>query len=73
MKQVNTYLFNSQKFRTVRFFGHSIFSGEIKTIEADEKQSNVINTFLEFNNKDRTRSKEDRKETRYLKKCKCSL
>ena len=45
MKQVNTYLFNS-KFKTVRFFGYSIFSGEIKTIEADEKQSNVINTFL---------------------------
>ena len=45
-------------------FDDRSFSGELTTIEADEKQSNIMNTNLEFNNKTIPRSKEHKKEKR---------
>ena len=52
MKQVTTYLI-------LRNF-NNIFSGEITAIDTKEKQSNLMNTTLEFNIKSKTRSKEDK-------------
>ena len=42
-------LFDFQKFKAINVFGNSILSGEITITEADEKQSNLLNDILEFN------------------------
>ena len=55
--KLSAQLYNFQKFQVIRSFGDSIFSGKITTNEADEKQRNLLNKFLDFNSKARPKSK----------------
>ena len=61
-------LFHFQKFKAIKVFGNSILSGEITISEADEKQSNLLNDILEFNDKARTKEKVDKKKKVILMK-----
>ena len=49
-----------RRFRIIRSFGDSIFTGNITISEANEKQSNLLDVILNFNNKFRPRSKADK-------------
>ena len=51
---------------TIRSFGDNIYNGKIIINEANIKQSNLLNSILEFNNKARPRSKADKEKKRYL-------
>ena len=62
--ETNKYLFISKKFPMISSFDDRSFSSELTTIEADGKQSNIMNTNLEFNNKARPISKEHKKKKR---------
>ena len=54
-------LYGFQKCQTISYFGDSILSGKITKNEADEKQRNILNNTLEFNDKARRKSKADKK------------
>ena len=50
----------------IRGFGESIFTGKINIDEAEMDQSNLIENMVKFDNKSRSRSKEDKEKKRYL-------
>ena len=53
--------FNFKTFKTVRTVGENIYSGKITMEEIDEEQSNLIEYILSFNNKARTKNRDDKK------------
>ena len=64
----STHVYDFTSFQTIRHFGDSIFNGKITMSEADNKQSNLLDVILNFNNKVRPRSKADEeKKTKLMK------
>ena len=49
-------IFNVQKFEIIISFGGDILSHKITASEADEKQNNLLNSILEFNDLARPKS-----------------
>ena len=64
------YIYDFQQYETLRSFGDSIYSGKIEWTKAEMDQSNLLKNVVEFCNKSRPRTVEDKK--RYLGKCICS-
>ena len=60
------FVYNFQKFQTVRSFGESIYNYEI--ISEVDKKTNLVNIILEFDNKARSISKADKKKKAILLK-----
>ena len=58
----NKYLHDFTNFQTIRTFGKDINKGEITLQEADEDQSDLLNSIRAFKNK--TRPQNDTKKTR---------
>ena len=56
--ETNKHIYDFQQLKTIRSFGESIVSGKITVGEADEDQSNLLESRMEFNNKYRARTKE---------------
>ena len=50
------------KFKSIISSDDNIISGKIKMSEADEKQSNLLNSISKFNDKDRPESKKEKEE-----------
>ena len=59
-------MYDFQQYKMIRGFGESIFTGKINIDEAEMDQSNLIENMVKFDNKSRSRSKEDKKKKRYL-------
>ena len=57
MKQ-KKYVYDLQKYETIRYFGDSIYTLKINIAESEEDQGNPLSNIVEFNNKFRPRSKE---------------
>ena len=66
-------MYDFQQYKMIRGFGESIFTGKINIDEAEMDQSNLIENMVKFNNKSRSRSKEDKEKNRYLWECICSV
>ena len=58
------HVYDFRRFQTIRSFGNSIFNGIITISETGKKQSNLIDIFLNFNDKVRLRSKADKEKKR---------
>ena len=56
----NRYVYDFQQFQTTRSVGHSFYTSKISIDEAEMDQTNVLDNIVDFNNKSRTRSKEDK-------------
>ena len=54
-------LFDFRIFKTIRSFGHDIYSNKITINEADQEQSDLVEYILNFNNKARPKNKDDKK------------
>ena len=50
------------KFKSIISSDDNIISGKIKMSEADEKQSNLLNSISKFKDKDRPESKKEKEE-----------
>ena len=59
------YKYDFGRFRTITSFDNSIFTGKIRIIEADKKQSNLL-VFLNFDSNVRPRSKADKEKKEIL-------
>ena len=55
-----------QQFETRRSFGDSIYIGKISIDEADMDQTNLLVNIVDFNNKSRPRSREDKDKKRNI-------
>ena len=58
--ETNKYVFDFQRFATIRSFGESIYNGKIKIDEAEMKQTNLLENIMNFSNKSRPRSKKEK-------------
>ena len=56
--------FDFNAFKTIRSFGESVYSGKITINEADQEQADLLEYILNFNNKARSKSKDDKKNKR---------
>ena len=54
-------LFDFRIFKTIRSFGHDIYSNKITINEADQEQSDLVEYIWNFNNKARPKNKDDKK------------
>ena len=57
-------VYDFKKFQTIKSFDKSIHSREIDINEGTEKQSDLLEYMLEFNNKTIPKSKEDKEKKR---------
>ena len=53
-------------FKTIRSFGDDIYSGKITINEASQEQADLVEYILNFNNKARPKSKDDKKNKMFL-------
>ena len=53
--------FDFNAFKTIRSFGENIYGGKITINEADQEQADLLEHILNFNNKARPKSKDDKK------------
>ena len=60
--KANKKFIDFQKFQAIKSFCDSTLSGKIIISEADEEQRNLSNNILNFNDKARSKSKEDSKK-----------
>ena len=61
---------NFQQFETIWVFGDNIFHVKINIVNADVKQSNLLNVILKFNDIDKTKIKSDKKKKKkHLYEC----
>ena len=58
----NTYDFRN--FRTIRMFGRDIYNGKITLEEANDEQSNLVNSVRNFNSKTRPQNNKKKKRKR---------
>ena len=58
--------FDFRIFKTVKSFGKDIHSGKITINEADQKQVDLIEYILNFNNKARPKKKDGKKNEKYV-------
>ena len=56
--KTNKYLYNSQKFETIRSFGDSIYTGKINLDEDEMDRTNLLENMVKFNNKSKPEIKE---------------
>ena len=56
--------FDFNAFKTIRSFDENIYSGKITINEADQEQADLLEYILNFNNKARSKSKDDKKNKR---------
>ena len=54
------YMISKKTFETIRSFGDNIYTGKITINETERDQSNLLENMVEFNDKSRTRSTEDK-------------
>ena len=64
--ETNRYVNDFQQFETIRSFGDSIYIGKISIDEADMDQTNLLDNIVDFNNKSRPRSREDKDKKRNI-------
>ena len=60
------YIYDLQRFQTIRSLGDSTFNGKTTISEADKKQSNILKNILELNSKANTKRKADKKKKSIL-------
>ena len=67
----NRYTYEFRNFQKIRTFGEGIYEGEITFGEADEDQSNLLNSIRDFKNKTRPQNnrKKNKKKKLFLKIC----
>ena len=53
--------FDFRIFKTIRSFGDDVYNNKITINEADQKQSDLVEYIMNFNNKTRPKTKDDRK------------
>ena len=53
-------------FKTIRSFGDDIYSGKITINEASQEQADLVEYILNFNNKARPKSKDDKKNKKKM-------
>ena len=53
-------------FKTIRSFGDDIYSGKITINEASQEHADLVEYILNFNNKARLKSKDDKKNKMFL-------
>ena len=58
--KTNKYIYDFQKFQTIRSSVDSIYTGKISMDKAEMDQTNLLENIVKFNNKSRPRSKEDK-------------
>ena len=58
--ETSKYLYDFQQFQTIRSFDEKISIGKVSISETDKKQSNLLNSIFEFNNK----ARQDQKQTK---------
>ena len=66
------HTYDFRNFRTIRTFGRVIYEGKITLKEANNDQSNLVNSIRNFNNKTRlqnNRKKKRKKKKLFLKTC----
>ena len=51
-------------FKTIRSFGDDIYNSKITINEADQEKSDLVEYILNFNNKAKTKNKEDKTKTK---------
>ena len=56
--------FDFRMFKAIRSFGNDIYSSKITINEADQEQSDLVEYILNFNNKSRPKTKDDKKKTK---------
>ena len=56
--KTNKYLYDFQKFETLRSFGDSIYSSKISIDEAGMDQTNILENMVKFNNESKPKTKE---------------
>ena len=56
------YTYDFRNFRTIRTFGRVIYEGKITLKEANNDQSNLVNSIRNFNNKTRLQNNRKKKE-----------
>ena len=49
----------------MKYFGDSIYTHEVNKVPAEEDQRTHSNNIIEFNNKSRSRSQEDKEKNKY--------
>ena len=59
-------MYDFQQYKMIRSFGENISTGKINIDEVEMDQSSLIENMVKFNNKSRSRSKEDKEKKRYL-------
>ena len=63
MKQ-NIYIYDFHQYETIRSFDDSIYTRKSNMVEAEEDRSNISKNIVEFNDKSRPTSKEDKNKKR---------
>ena len=53
--------FHFNAFKTIRPFGENIYNGKITIYKENQEQANLLDYIINFNNKARPRSKNDKK------------
>ena len=53
--------FDYKTFKTIRSFGENIYNGKITINEANQEQADLVEYILNFNNKARPKSKDNKK------------
>ena len=63
----NKYLYDFQKFETIRSFDDSIYTGKINIDEAEMDQTNLLKNMVTFNNKSKPKTQEgnDKKQNTF--------
>ena len=58
--------FDFRIFKTIRSLGDDVYNNKITINEADQKQSNLVEYIMNFNNKTRPKTKDDKKNKKYI-------
>ena len=66
--ETSKYVYDFQQVQTMRSLGDNIYNGKIIISKVDKKQSSILNSILEFNNRARLRSKSDNEKKAILMK-----
>ena len=65
MKQnIYIYIYNFHQYETIKSFDDSIYTRKSNMVEAEEDRSNISKNIVEFNDKSRPTSKEDKNKKR---------
>ena len=62
------YIYDFQQYETIRSFGESIYTHKASIVEAEENQSNLLESLVELNNKSRPKNHKGKDKKKILKK-----